>query len=98
MQKFSSFGRKKKKNRPKFDIEWLCSKVFKCRLHFGNLSGLMYLITSIKLITYVGAPCLYSSGVLGYVPYPSGTSGSLEGEAPYFFLQIFNETFPELWK
>ena len=26
MQKFSSFGRKK--NRPKFDIEWLCSKVF----------------------------------------------------------------------
>ena len=27
MQKFSSFGRKKK-NRPKFDIEWLCSKVF----------------------------------------------------------------------
>ena len=29
MQKFSSFGRKKK-NRPKFDIEWLCSKVFIC--------------------------------------------------------------------
>ena len=29
MQKFSSFGRKKK-NRPKFDIEWLCSKTFNC--------------------------------------------------------------------
>ena len=27
MQKFSSFGRKKK-NRPKFDIEWICSKTF----------------------------------------------------------------------
>ena len=27
MQKFSSFGREKK-NRPKFDIEWLCSEVF----------------------------------------------------------------------
>ena len=27
MQKFSSFGQKKK-NRPKFDIEWLCSKTF----------------------------------------------------------------------
>ena len=29
MQKFSSFGRKKK-NRPKFDIEWICSKTFNC--------------------------------------------------------------------
>ena len=28
MQKFSSFGRKK--NRPKFDIEWLCCDVFNC--------------------------------------------------------------------
>ena len=27
MQKFSSFGRKKK-NRPKFDIEWICPKTF----------------------------------------------------------------------
>ena len=33
MQKFSSFGRKKKtENRPKFDIEWLCSKVFNCKI------------------------------------------------------------------
>ena len=31
MQKFSSFGRKKK-NRPKFDIEWLCLKVFNCEV------------------------------------------------------------------
>ena len=30
MQKFSSFGRKKK-NRPKFDIEWICPKTFNCK-------------------------------------------------------------------
>ena len=38
MQKFSSFGRKKKKNRPKFDIEWLCSKVFNCLRHVLSLA------------------------------------------------------------
>ena len=31
MQKFSSFGRKKK-GRPKFDIEWLCSGIFNCEV------------------------------------------------------------------
>ena len=31
MEKFSSFGRKKK-NRPKFDIEWLCSGTFNYEL------------------------------------------------------------------
>ena len=29
MQKFNSFGRKKK-NRTKFNIEWLCSDIFNC--------------------------------------------------------------------
>ena len=36
MQKFSSFGRKKK-NRPKFDIEWICSKTFNCAAHNEQL-------------------------------------------------------------
>ena len=35
MQKFSSFGRKKK-NRPKFDIEWICPKAFNLYIKIGG--------------------------------------------------------------
>ena len=66
MQKFSSFGRKKK-NRPKFDIEWLCSEVFNCYL--SNFKGalsqgfccaqvnsvLKSLLSTFTHITYKGA-------------------------------------------
>ena len=38
MQKFSSFGRKKK-TRPKFDIEWLCSKTFNYNLRERFIRG-----------------------------------------------------------
>ena len=48
MQKFSSFGRKNK-NRPKFDIEWLCSKVFNCCISFVFIAHFGKVFTPEKL-------------------------------------------------
>ena len=47
MQKFRPFGRKKK-NRPKFDIEWLCSKVFNYKV--GEIVALFSYMTTLQRI------------------------------------------------